>query len=293
MSSQFLISFCNNKKKIKAQTNLIAKLEIDPKTKKAEVINLPLKFPEKLNGNGVTGMCFHQGQLAILLQRVPSTLLFFDTNFKFSHYFELEGLKGVHSILSQDDHIFLSVTNQDRIIKVNDKNQQFEVWSENTLEDTIHLNSICIHNNELYASAFGRKTNKLWSSAQSGFVFKVSNGKQIINNIWHPHSTFSYDNQLYCCNSSLQQVVNQQGVCFSNLPGYTRGLHIDDKLIICGTSQGRLISHSTGTRISNKSDRGALGGVCSINIYFKDTEHTTSINLNKLASEIFDVIYLQ
>ena len=290
MTKQYLISFCNNKKNIHAQTNLIAQLEVDLNAQKASLIDLPLIMPSDLKGNGVTGMCFHKGQLVLLLQRMPSTLVFFDDDFKFSHYFELTGLKGVHSILSRGGFIYLSVTNQDRIVKVNDENQQFDVWSNETLEDTIHLNSICIHNNELYASAFGKKANELWSSAQSGYVFRVLDGKKVIDNIWHPHSSFSYDNQIFCCNSSKQQIISEEGVYQADYPGYTRGLYIDDDLLICGASLGRLVSHSTGLRISNKSDQGVLAGECGITVNFKNSQVTQFLSLSQCATEIFDVL---
>jgi len=290
MNKKYLISFCNNKANIASNRNLIAKLEIDLETQEVKLSDIQLNIPESLKGNGVTGMCFHRQYLVFLLQRMPSTLLFFDKNLNYSHHSELIGLKGVHSILSHKGFIYLSVTNQDRIVKVDDSNQQFEVWSKQTLKDTIHLNSICIHDNELYASAFGEKSNELWSSAQSGYIFRVSDEKKMIENIWHPHSSFSYANQLYCCNSSNQQVINQQGVYQANLPGYTRGLHTDDELLICGTSQGRLVSHSTGVRISNKSDQGSLGGICSINVCFKSNQATKNINLSDRATEVFEIL---
>ena len=106
-------------------------------------------------------------------------------------YWPLDNVKGVHSILSDDTNIYLSVTNQDRVIKVKNKNSIEEIWTNNTNLDTIHLNSICFHENEICATAFGEKEQGLWSSAQSGTAFSLKTNEVKIKNIWHPHSLLS------------------------------------------------------------------------------------------------------
>ena len=294
MQKQFLISFCNNKTNIDKQNNgFIGLLSVDMKSQSLSFQNITLQLPNDLIGNGVTGMCYHQGRLVLLLQRMPSTLLFLNDSFELVDYWPLADIKGVHSILSKGDSIYLSVTNQDKIVKVNNDKSIQVMWSKGTQSDSIHLNSICLHNNKIYATAFGAKKNKLWMSARSGTAFCIDTDETVIDGIWHPHSLFSYQNQLYCCDSSNQRVIGREQSLLSDLPGYSRGLYINDELIICGNSLGRQVSHSTGIKISNKSDKGILAGVCGISAYFKHSGEFQFLDLTNSATEIFEVLPLE
>ena len=291
MQKQFLISFCNNKSNIdKKNKGFIGLLNIDMKSHSLSFQSIALPLPNDLAGNGITGMCYHQGRLVLLLQRMPSTLLFLNDSYELSDYWPLADIKGVHSILSKGDSIYLSVTNQDKIVKVDNKKAVQVMWSKATQSDTIHLNSICEHNNRIYATAFGEKEENLWSSARSGTAFCIETNETIIDKIWHPHSLFSYQNQLYCCDSSNQRVIGQQQPLLSDLPGYSRGLYINDELIICGNSLGRQVSHSTGIKISNKSDKGTLAGVCGVSVNFRQNNQAVFLDLTNVASEVFEIM---
>ena len=289
----FLISFCNNKKKIISNLNLIAELKVNLESEQATIREMALDLPGGLAGNGITGVCFHKNMTVLLLQRMPSTLVFLNSDLTFNKSVELKGLVGVHSILSHENEIYLSVTNQDRIVKITDNGEQKEVWTKGTLNDSIHLNSLCIHKGELCASAFGRKSNQLWSSAQSGYVFNVKTNEKILENVWHPHSTFDFQEQIYCCDSSNQRIINENGIVQSDLPGYTRGLYIDEDVIVCGNSQGRQVSHSTGVKITNQSGQGVKAGTCCLTVLFKKNQKTIHLDLTTMATEVFDIRPLQ
>jgi hypothetical protein len=292
MIAQYIISFCNNNQRISDGSGYLALLEVDLENQQVSVSGAPLVLPAGLRGNGITGMCHHEGELVILLQRMPSTLVFTDLGFNYLKHHELEGLKGVHTIISWQRSIYLSVTNQDRIVKLDPALKQQDVWSNQTLQDDIHLNSLCVHDGQLHASAFGHKAGQLWSSARQGYVFNVATGEQVINNIWHPHSSFSHAGKVYCCDSSNQQIISAGHTLLKDLPGYSRGLFINDEIIICGSSLGRLVSHSTGVRISNKSDQGTLGGQCGLTVHFRNSKQQRFVDLSDMATEVFEVLPL-
>ncbi len=291
--STFLVSFCNNGKNT-AEDNghYVIKVHIDTQDQVVAVEPVDLNLPAGFGGNGITGMCHAGDHVVLLLQRTPSVLLYLHQDLSYSHHFELTGLKGIHSILNWNQAIYLSVTNQDRIVKFDHDQVQHEVWTNHTMEDQMHLNSISLHQGRLMASAFGPKSNQLWSSATAGYVFDVASGDKVIEDIWHPHSSFSYAGKVYCCDSSNQRIISESGVYKEGLPGYSRGLYVDDGLILCGNSQGRLVSHSTGVKISNKSDQGLLGGLCGLNVCFKQNNSDQFIDFSEMATEIFDILPL-
>ncbi|GAA4825112.1 hypothetical protein GCM10011365_05410 [Marinicella pacifica] len=286
----FIVSFCNNQKKINKNQNYLAQIIIDTKSETITSQNLPLNLPNGIRGNGITGMCIHQNQIVLLLQRMPSTLVFLNKDFTVERVLPLDGLKGIHTILSWRNNIYLSVTNQDRIVRLKNDDTLEEVWTNGTMADHIHLNSLCIHNQQLYASAFGEKKANLWSSADEGYVFNIETGERVLTSIWHPHSSFSYKGNIYCCDSSNQRVIFNQGELINNLPGYSRGLYLNDTITVCGSSLGRVVSHSTGIKISNKSDSGRLAGWCGISVLFNKSKNIRSIDLNDKATEIFEII---
>jgi len=288
----FLISFCNNKEQISRHGLQLAVLEIDSTNKTVKQTHRTIELPEGLEGNGVTGMCYHNQKLVLMLQRNPSTLLFLNQQLQVEQVVPMEGLKGVHTILSWHDELVVSVTRQDRIVRLDGAFKQHEVWSTGSMHDTIHLNSLCVHQNRLYATAFGQKKDQLWSSADQGYVFDVATSEPMIKPIWHPHSLVSYDGQLCCCHSTFQQVISAQGVVADQLPGYTRGLYLDDELLICGLSIGRLVSHSTGIKISNQTGVGKRAGSCGVYVRFADQTEAL-IDLSHLGSEVFEVMLLQ
>lgn len=288
----FLVSFCNNKQRVSEQGLQLARLDINSTDQTVSLSTLTIELPDSLTGNGVTGMCHHGEHRVLLLQRNPSTLVFLNQHMQVDQVVPLAGLKGVHTILSWQGELYVSVTNQDRIVKLDQSFNQHEIWSTGTQQDSIHLNSICVHEGALYASAFGPKRDQLWSSADQGCVFHVATSEPVLQPIWHPHSVFSHGGKLCCCHSSFQQVIAADEVLEKDLPGYTRGLFIDDELLICGTSTGRLVSHSTGLKISNRSGAGKTGGTCGVFIRFGNRGGVFT-DLSHLGSEVFEVMPLQ
>lgn len=285
---RLLISFCNNKVN-DGITGLLGMLSIR-KNRQAQYENIDLIGLNLKDVRGVTGLCSTTDGFAVHIQ--SKTPLIAELNYKFEvvRMIQLNGLKGIHTLRYQQNCYYMAVTGLDKICKTNG-NVIEDVWSKNTGKDTIHLNSICFKDDDLFFTAFGGKSNnRLWSSATNGFVQSINCDHKKVCNIWHPHSLTWYDNDLYYCHSSAQSVESTGGEVYSDLPGYTRGLYISKDWLVCGTSIGRLISHSTGVKVSNLSGVGKTGGVCGI--YYKNRNSGKSFfyDLSKVATEVFDII---
>ncbi|WP_395373945.1 DUF4915 domain-containing protein [Marinicella sp. W31] len=296
MNSKYLISFCNNKTNINPTegTGYLGMLTVsDDEMHYAPV---QLNLPHGLQGNGITGLCAYTDGYLAILQRPTSTLLFLNTDFSVREVFPLEGLSGVHSVCHDGQSIYCAVTSQDRIVRLDENRLQSDAWSSGAGQDTVHLNSICLHQKHLLATCFGLKASSLWRSATEGIAFDATNGENIMQDLWHPHSIVVFADDILCCDSSRQRVVSQkQGVVVSDVPGYARGLFINQEMLLCGTSKGRLVSHSTGVVIGNKSDQGDIGGSCGVSLFthraatYQSTEY---IALDDYAEEIYDIIPL-
>ena len=286
--NSFLVSFCNNKLNDGRQ-GLIGRVNYNSDNQALTYTPIDLLLPKELKPKGVTGLCQHNGQYVALLQNKVPHLLFFNSAFELINKWPLEHMKGVHSILSKNNEIYFAVTGHDNIQKTADGVNFDVVWETGKKQDTLHLNSICNHQGKIYFTAFGEKSDQsLWSSAKSGVACAVDTDKPLKQNIWHPHSLFSHHGELYFCHSSLQKIESCKNVIAQDLPGYSRGLYVSDELVVCGTSKGRLTSHSTGVQISNISDKGIMAGDCGVWLY--DNKHKTShyLNLNHIATEVFD-----
>lgn len=289
-SNSYLVSFCNNRSNDGVR-GLLGLVSYGADQQELLYRPIELKIPESLTPKGITGMCWHQGYLVVALQSKTPALLFLNSAFDVVDHWLLDGYKGIHSILSHQGEIYLSVTGLDMIIKSSDGHGFDVVWETGTHRDTIHLNSICIHQDRLHMTAFGHKADEsLWSSAKNGRVFDVSATTLVAEGIWHPHSLFSHGEQLYYCHSSLQSIDSTTARVADDLPGYSRGLFVADDYLVCGVSKGRLISHTTGEKISNISDRGTLAGVCGVWLKDRQTDQTCFINLDHVATEVFELM---
>lgn len=290
MSTQFLISFCNNKKAEKSGFGLLAKLSIVNSTPKLSEIKLDL--PSELQLLGATGLLFHENKIFVICQSKYSVLLILSEDFQLIDYLSLRPLKGVHSILMKGNKLILVATKQDKIVELcltsRSMNTIFDLGTE---KDTIHLNSICHLNGEVFASCFGNNEKEFWMQAENGYVFNIKNNQQLIKNIKQPHSLLNHNNQLYVCDSSRQRVINQEDeIIYQTDSGYVRGLYIDNDTILVGHSKGRVISHTNGKFIGNIADKGIVSGLCGL--YVKNNTIDELVNCSHLATEIYDILPL-
>jgi hypothetical protein len=286
----FLVSFCNNKKKINYVngTGILGICEVSHNS--IEYRELPLELEGLESINGATGISKCDEFYYIVLQSKTSKLLILDYSFKVVSVQTLFDFKGVHSICYSKGYLYIVVTKQDKVIKYDLKGSYETLFDNRTNKDSLHLNSICLHENNLFISGFGVNNKKHWIHANNGFVMNLITGKKIIEGLKQPHSLFSFDNELYVCDSSKKRIVNCKGKpLIKNNKGYTRGLYINEKVIVYGVSKGRTVSVTNGDYVGNISDKGILSGECSINVKTKDLN---TFCFKDISDEIYDIFSL-
>lgn len=287
-NTKFLVSFCNNKKNINYQRNVgfIGLVEFDGIQLNYREIQLDKM--DMSNFNGATGIARKGDYFFIAIQASTSKLLIVDKSFKNHKVIELEGLKGVHSICFYSGELYIVATKQDKIVKT-DLNGNFEsVWDLGTNKDTNHLNSICVHRNQLLVSGFGRNDNELWLHAEAGYVYNIHEQQVIMNDLKQPHSLFSFNSSLLVCDSSRKRIIDcKKSELLKVNNGYVRGLYLEKDFLCYGISKGRQTSNTLGKYVGNISDKGILTGDCSFNI--KTGKRILSLSLKGIANEIYDI----
>jgi GT2 family glycosyltransferase len=296
MNDRFvLVSFCNNPE---STTSPILCIKI-PKTDIGAVEYAPvhLGYPGLINH--VTGITISHKMVLIAfnaegrfyiagLQKRDLAPIF---------YQNLPEAKDIHSIFAWNNRLYVVSTGTDEVLAydiLHNKLDNYQVIWRASLEksDTHHVNSIVECNGDLFVSAFGPKSGKLWSSALYGYIHNITRDIRIKDDIYHPHSLSAQNDQLYYCeshNGTLCSLYNQ----ILQLSGYSRGVGwISDEEVCITTSIGRKVSRSTG-QIGNPADPGDPAGKCGLTIQnIKSGKTLASIDFSWFGPEVYDVLVL-
>ena len=208
-----------------------------------------------------------------------------------------EHVVDAHSLRVGDDHVEIVSTGSDEVVRLRLSGPHViaeeVVWRPDPAgprADLHHLNAICSWRNDVVVSGFGRKTDRLWSSAADGFIACLGSGERLATGIGHPHSVVDLDGTLAYCESSTGTVrlLGREEVGW--VPGYARGIcRVGDRLFV-GASKGRRFSNSTGV-LTNRADPGSPTGHCSLVRLRIDTLTTDKvIDLDLLSWEIYDLL---
>ncbi|MDQ3015468.1 MAG: TIGR03032 family protein [Bacteroidota bacterium] len=253
-----LITFCNT-----IDTPTYPNLGVlDIITKEFKIVNLP---PEILQ-TGMLGLAMSSKYLFVGLQHSasgkvgvigpPAVLVFDLRTFNLVSQYPLALVKDIHSFLLSPDERTLYVVSSgtDEIIRLTLHGAEIiheEIfWSlalEKTGTDTFHINSISLYKSDILVSGFGLKEiANDWNTANNGFIYNVTKGKEIASGLKQPHSICGIGFSIAFCesrNKVLRFVDDDRTVI---LPGYTRGLCFYKDKIYVGTSASRKKSKSTG-----------------------------------------------
>lgn len=254
-----------------------------------------IKIPQHITGNGITGITIDDNFIYAITQskNKPELLKIDHENFQLITSKKLNIISDPHSILIANNHLLVCSTGTNSIEVFDTKNliHQKTLWQHPNTEkkfDQVHLNSIFFHKNQLWASCFGRKKGEKWSSAKKGYVINTNNNIKKYK-IHHPHSATSFKKQIFYCESAFGKIycgdksINK----FSNT--YVRGLKINTKFIVAGTSTGRKKSKSTGT-INTSVDTGHFIAKTGILIINKKNKQYQYFDFSNFGTEIFDLI---
>ena len=291
MSLRLLLSFCNNQKKMNlaAGEGILGLVRVSDQGE-LSYQPLPLKLGAGQKVNGATGlMATESGYLAVLQASTP-LLVNLNREFEIIKITELNGMKGVHSICRYQDQLLLVSTKQDRIYQMSADGEVSVFYDLKTNADTEHLNSICVHQDQVLFSAFGKNNKDFWTQATNGYVKNIHTNEVEMDDLKQPHSLLSLQDTYCLCDSSRQRVVDQfKSPLAQTETGYVRGLCCVGDRLFYGVSKGRSVSSSTGKYIGNISNEGILAGQARI-VCVAGQAEVNSLNLSAVTDEIYDII---
>jgi len=296
---RLIVSLCNKKKSVikeRKEKILYPKvflLEVDTETERIR--------PIKINWwtwkpKGVTGLAKYKDGFLCLLQAKRHKLFFLDKNYKVKKKWSLKYVKDGHSLLVKDEKVYIASTGNNSIVEfLPEKGEEKIYWRANNEEkDTLHINSIAYFEGNLVISAFGKKEKENWLCSKNGYIFDVTNGRIIKDELFHPHTLISKDGELFFCESAKRKIRSLKKDLLQIDKGYVRGLAIYGNEIVFGISHARRRSKSTG-RLNDMNDsliRSFQAG-CGIWICRKigeDFQLVRFINLFPYSNEIYDIL---
>lgn len=292
--SQVVVSLCNNRmwRERPEERPLLVRVDVES----GAAAGVYLRHPDLGFPRGATGVEPTSDALLMIAQGQPHKLVEIEGD-RVSSVLDLPDLPAIHSIVHRGPVVYAAVTGQDRIVAIDRADGTVrEVWSASPdRRDSVHVNALLLRSGRLLASAFGPKAGELWASATQGYVFDVVGGRRIMQPLFHPHSVTAAGDGLLVCESSRRRLVDSRGTAIETGRGYLRGLAVNDRYLVVGSSVGRRKSESTGREIGNAADPGEKIGTCGLTIFeWRDRTLPTArelrfVDLSAFGEEIYDV----
>lgn len=296
---KLLVSFCNQYGNAEA-SNLSF---IDTGTKQVKEIAISVE------NMGIHGLAVDGNLLAAVYRSdSPGVVLLDAESFTEIGSFVLPELADPHGVAFLDGDFIITSTGNDQVIRYHYDEEAGKVeclgtvWSpegSDQTTDTHHINSISCFKNNLYVSGFGPKKGELWSSADDGYVFNISEGKKELTGIYHPHSLSVTADGFFYCDSSRRRVMREKDELIKQAAGYTRGLSVSGTHLAVGSSNGRTKSKSTNASgeeyTGNIADPGILQQCCKVSIYENKQgyDFVEEYDFTGKRNEVFDVLILK
>ena len=302
---KFIVSLCNKKASVdrtreeKMLYPDVFLLEVD--SEKEEIRPIKIRW-WTWKPKGITGLALYKDGFLCLLQAKIHKLFYIDKRYRVKKRWSLKKVKDGHSVFVWNDKIYIASTGNDSIIEfLPDKGEEKIFWQENSMGmDTIHINSMVWHNDQMIISAFGKKEGDQWITAKSGFLKNIHKEELIKESLFHPHTLTKTPEGIFFCESAKRRIMSIDGNDALDVgKGYVRGLLITEDKIAVGISHARKRSKSTGklNDMDNKLMRSFQSG-CGIKIYKRygkrltDTVFVKFINLYPYSNEIYDLLLI-
>jgi hypothetical protein len=203
-----------------------------------------------------------------------------------------------HSLAARGDSLFLSSAGKDAVLELRPAERGFEKAGHFDLtsagRDTLHVNSVCIHEGELLASVFGQDWRDHPVGTPLGAVISIERREVLTGGLRQPHTLVSHSGDLYILESLTGSVIriHEDGatdVCVKHA-GYLRGLTFFDGGALVGVSGGRRRSRGLGTlNVQTTHDPHRSG----LLVYTPDWQLEEFHDLSWFGSEIYDVLLLE
>ncbi len=213
----------------------------------------------------------------------------------------LPGCRDPHSVAFQDGHVYVTSTGTNEIYRVAVQGEHFGeqelFWRYPGVRydrDEVHLNGITVADGRFITSCFGsRKPDGSWDTA--GSVFYLDSGLPIRGGLNQPHTPLVIADRLVFAESAANKVFMYAKTAAAawtldaefEMPGYTRGLALEDGRLFVGISSSRTVSRSRKTAVSapQQSSNAAI-----ISVHLETQEQEIAWDLSAYAREVYDMI---
>jgi len=297
--SHLLISFCNS---IAGAPALVL---LDLESWSLSVLDVP----DALSTERATGLAMSESHLFVLTSKAtapaeetsadrrPSGLWVFDrADLSLAARHTLSRVYDAHSMLTGPHGLDVVSTGTDEVIRVTLRGAELigedVLWRpdpDGPRTDVHHLNGICRWKDRVLVSGMGRKSGRLWDSADAGFIVAIPSGETILN-ARHPHSVMVLGETLAYCDSATAEFRILGSPDAVTMPGYPRGACQAGSRVFVGTSRGRKTSKSTGL-LTNRADPGAIAGQCAVVCCaLEPLSVERVIEMEPMGLEIYDIL---
>jgi hypothetical protein len=209
------------------------------------------------------------------------------------HYSD-DALDDIHSIAVRGDSLFAVATSKDSVLEYRVGADAFEPVTTHKLtdagSDTVHVNSVCIHQNRVLVSVFGDNWRDHPVGSPIGAVIDLEDRRVVTASLSHPHTLVSDGDNLYVLGSfsGTAEKVHPDGrrsLC-AKYPGYLRGLSFFEGGALVGVSGRRKRSRGLGTvNVAGPE----FDQRCGVIWYSREWEVDRFVDLSWFGREIFDV----
>lgn len=298
-SDTFLLTFCNQ------QASLFHSLAVlnltDGRLGWIDFDSVPAEFRNDFGG--VCGACAVGEHVAICTQshEKPMLAIVDPRSGSIGSTLPLPGCRDPHSVAFQDGHVYVTSTGTNEIYRVAVQGERFGeqelFWRYPGVRydrDDVHLNGITVADGRFIASCFGpRKPDATWDAA--GSVFYLDSGQPICMGLNQPHTPLVVGDRLVFAESATNKVFVYTKTAATvwaldaeiDVPGYTRGLALQDERLLVGISSGRKVSRSRKTEVPapQPSVNAAI-----ISVDLETQKQKVACDLSAYAREVYDIL---
>ncbi|MDF2647225.1 MAG: hypothetical protein K0Q73_3030 [Paenibacillus sp.] len=207
---------------------------------------------------------------------------------KFSNIDDLHGLD-----ISNDGYIYIVGSSRNKVLIINQitMKKEGELILTNENEDFHHINDICVTDDSLYLSMFSIHNEWTTFEFSDGAIVKFDRRsllpKAVVGHgLRGPHSVLISEDNLFFCDSlnlnvSKVNLKSKNIFVVAQFHGFTRGLFLDNDILIVGQSEMRHIQ-----RLNNKFNNISLDA----GIHIFDLKSNISQFIKLPVTNIYSVI---
>jgi hypothetical protein len=244
-----------------------------------------------LGDQGASGMAYVEGGEAIIAVQADSSLVRLSPQLRVLDRHLDDRLIDTHSLAATASSLFAVSTGRDCVLEYQRGEDHLELRTIHRLTesgtDTLHVNSVCVHQGRVLVSMFGEGWRDQPVDALTGSIIDLESRQVVSTSIRHPHSLFSKHDTLYVLGSAfgtVEQILpgGERIVCVT-YPGYLRGLSVFEGGALVGVSRQRHLSRGPGKETVDRRDH------CGILRFDQNWELIDFVDLSWVGPEIFEI----